>query len=126
LKRLEDTKHHKRRIFETYIKELGDIDEILLPGERDYVDVNWHLFPIRVNPSKRTSLFNFLRESGVGVQVNYLPAYWHPVFRDLGHSIGEFPRSDEFYSQEISLPMYSTLEKIEQEIVISILKDFFS
>lgn len=126
LKRLEETKHHKRRLFETYIKELSDIDEISLPSEREYVDVNWHLFPIRVNSSKRTSLFNFLRESGVGVQVNYLPAYWHPVFRDLGHLVGEFPRSDEFYSQEISLPMYSSLEKIEQEIVISTLKDFFS
>jgi dTDP-4-amino-4,6-dideoxygalactose transaminase len=126
LKRLEDTKHHKRRIFETYIKELSDIDEISLPSKREYVDVNWHLFPIKVNPSKRTSLFNFLRKSGVGVQVNYLPAYWHPVFRDLGHVAGEFPRSDEFYSKEISLPMYSSLQKIEQEMVISTLKDFFT
>jgi dTDP-4-amino-4,6-dideoxygalactose transaminase len=126
LRRLETTKLYKRGIFDTYVKELIDVEEISLPGEREYVDVNWHLFPIRVNQSKRTSLFNFLRESGIGVQVNYIPAYWHPVFRNLGHQVGDFPISDEFYSQEISLPMYSSLSSAEQEIIISTLKKFFS
>jgi dTDP-4-amino-4,6-dideoxygalactose transaminase len=126
LRRLENTMLQKRRIFETYMKELVHVDEITLPGKREYVDVNWHLFPIRVNPSKRTLLFNRLRESGIGVQVNYIPVYWHPVFRNMGHQVGEFPVSDEFYSQEISLPMYSSLQIIEQELVISTLKDFFS
>ena len=32
-----------------------------------------------------------LRADGVGVQVNYIPVYWHPVFEDLGYQRGHVP-----------------------------------
>ena len=84
----------------------------------DYVNVNWHLFPVRVDPLKRKEIFAKLRESGIGVQVNYIPAYWHPIFYDKGFRKGMYPESDLFYSQEISLPMYSQLTNNELDLVI--------
>jgi dTDP-4-amino-4,6-dideoxygalactose transaminase len=58
-----------------------------------------------------------LRESGFGVQVNYIPAYHHPVFAELNIDESSFPNSEKFYSEEISLPMHF---EIQDEDVVSI------
>ena len=118
LKRLQEFKEKKKAIFKSYADELASIKGIGLPTERSDMNINWHLFPARVDPMKRTSIFSGLRKAGIGVQVNYIPAYWHPIFRDRGFSKGMYPNSDLFYSQEISLPMYSELNKNEINFVI--------
>jgi dTDP-4-amino-4,6-dideoxygalactose transaminase len=109
VQRIESFKSMKKEIFKTYLDELENVEGIKLPDERTYVDTNWHLFPARVDPVKRTDIFCGLREAGINVQVNYLPAYRHPVFGAEGYKLGMFPNSDAFYSMEISLPMYSGL-----------------
>ena len=88
---------------------LSGVSHIQLPVERPYVDSNWHLFPIRVNSDKRTEIFDGMRKNGIGVQVNYLPAYRHPVFQKNSFEVGSFPNSELFYSQAISLPMFPQL-----------------
>ena len=109
LSRLEEFKSKKAKVFDRYSELFRANTAIKLPALRSYVDVNWHLFPIRVNSKDRLRIFNSLRTSGIGVQVNYIPAYWHPVFRNLGYKPGMYPESDSFYSEEISLPMFSDL-----------------
>jgi dTDP-4-amino-4,6-dideoxygalactose transaminase len=123
LKRLNEFKDKKSAIFETYINELQNVSGVQLPTRRPYANVNWHLFAVRVNPEKRTSIFNKLRDAGIGVQVNYIPAYWHPVFNSMGLKPGRFPESDLFYAQEISLPMFVSLQEAELEKVISTFKE---
>jgi dTDP-4-amino-4,6-dideoxygalactose transaminase len=118
LKRLDEFKSKKMVIFQTYVHELSKVKGIELPSEGPDVSVNWHLFPMRVDPLKRTAIFSGLREAGIGVQVNYMPAYWHPVFKASGLRKGMFPKSDNFYSQEISLPMFSRLTKDDLGFVI--------
>jgi len=118
LKRLHDFKAKKREIFQSYIHGLSNIKGIELPIERADMNVNWHLFPARFDPLKRETIFSGLRKAGIGVQVNYIPAYWHPIFKDKGFKTGMYPNSDLFYSQEISLPMHSELTKDEINCVI--------
>ena len=119
LTRLHEFKAKKKTIFETYVRELVGITEIELPSEQPDIDVNWHLFPIRVEPQKRYDIFSSLRKAGIGVQVNYLPAYRHPVFQDRAFKKGSYPNSDFFYSREISLPMYFDLTKKELQFVLT-------
>ena len=39
--------------------------------------------------------------------VHYPPLHLHPYYRErFGFKEGDFPRAEEFYSREISLPMY--------------------
>ena len=85
--------------------------------------VNWHLFPARVDPLKRTAIFSGLRKAGIGVQVNYIPAYWHPVFNNRGFRKGMFPQSDLFYSQEFSLPLYYGMKLKDLNLTIAVLKE---
>jgi len=122
LSRLAEFKEQKRFIFQAYVAELQGINGIQLPIEREYVNANWHLFPVRVDSYKREAIFSNLRKGGIGVQVNYIPAYWHPVFTNRGFSKGMFPNSDLFYSQEISLPMFSGIKKAEIEKINLLVK----
>jgi dTDP-4-amino-4,6-dideoxygalactose transaminase len=123
LKRLQDFKTKKKMIFQSYNNHLESTKCIHLPQETPDMDVNWHLFPVRVDPLNRKSIFMSLRKAGIAVQVNYIPAYWHPVFSDKGFSKGMYPNSDLFYSQEISLPMYFDLLEEEIEFIADTLKN---
>ncbi len=117
LSKLPSFKERRRSIFKLYGELLGGIPQLILPTEKSYVNSNWHLYPLRVESTQRRRLFEFLRESGFGVQVNYIPAYRHPVFSDLNIDRMSFPNSERFYSEEISLPMHF---EIRDEDVVNI------
>jgi dTDP-4-amino-4,6-dideoxygalactose transaminase len=110
LSKANQLKQKRKEIFDTYTSRLRGVNGLILPHQEIDSDVNWHLYPIRVQPEARMQIFNELRRQGIGVQVNYMPAHWHPVFYDLGHRRGDFPLSELFYESEISLPMYPNLE----------------
>jgi dTDP-4-amino-4,6-dideoxygalactose transaminase len=122
LSRLDEFRKERRRIFSNYMEALFESELIQLPTEKAGVVANWHLFPIRVHEERRLQVFTDLRSNGIGVQVNYLPAYRHPVFKRYGVNPSNYPESEKFYSQEISLPMFAGLEQESQQKVIQILK----
>ena len=110
LSKLPLFKERRRSIFKLYGELLGGVPQLTLPAEKEYVNSNWHLYPVRVESMLRRGLFEFLRESGFGVQVNYIPAYRHPVFSEFNIDKGSFPNSERFYSEEISLPMHFEIQ----------------
>jgi len=120
LRRLASFKKRRREIFEFYTSALSSIDFIQTPTERESVDSNWHLYPIRVPQSHRTYIYNTLRRHGIGVQVNYLPAHLHPVFDTKGVKRGDLPVSEAFYASELSLPMSFGLTESELCRVVEI------
>lgn len=123
LTRLKEFKTRRREIFDFYSQALSNLDWLELPTERDYVDSNWHLFPIQVPPAFREQIFSWLRQNNIGVQVNYLPAYQHPVFSSYKIDKLDFPNSEAFYAKEISLPMHTNLVERDLEMITdSILK----
>lgn len=124
LARLHQFKQVRKEIFARYTNELQKLDWVTLPEQRDYVDPMWHLYPIRVPIEIRKRLFEYLRDNDVIVQVNYIPAYWHPVFEDLGYQHGLCPVAENYYLGEISLPMYSDLTESDQSRVIELISNF--
>ena len=117
LRRIDKFKARRKSIFGRYTYALGGIENLQLPVERDYVDTMWHLFPVRTSKESHKSIFEGLRKSGILVQVNYIPVYWHPYFEELGFHRGLCPQSEDFYRREISLPIYVGLRKNQQDHV---------
>ena len=66
----------------------------------------WHLYPLRVPADQRRHIVEQMRAEGVIVQVNYMPAYWHPAFDPAVFPKGLCSVAEEFYRREISLPMH--------------------
>ncbi len=124
ISRIQEFKLARAKIFARYSEGLKDIEWIKLPQKRDYVDPMWHLYPIRVPHEVRRPLFDYMRANGVIVQVNYIPAYWHPVYEDLGYKKGLAPIAEEYYLGEISLPMFADLTDSEQNRVIELIREY--
>ena len=121
LSRLKEFKNARDRVFDIYSQELVNQDEIALPIKKSSVNPMWHLYPIQVNAKHRRQIFEYLRKSNIGVQVNYLPAHLHPVFK-ASKLEGMYPVSENFYAREISLPISANLTTTDIRIIISNLK----
>ena len=107
--RLDEFKAKRRYVKERYDAALGDLDGVTLPYCEPDVDPVWHLYPLRVPAERREEIFVALRNAGIGVQVNYIPAYWHPAFDSSRYPRGLCPVAEEYYSREISLPMHTKM-----------------
>ena len=107
LLRIQEFKKSRAELFSKYQEIFADNKNLRLPNKKNFVDPMWHLYPIRVPSEKRRETFIKLRENGIGVQVNYLPAHMHPVFAKKQIHSNSFPVAEKFYSEEISLPMMS-------------------
>lgn len=122
LGKLADFKARRAALFARYQEGLADVDGLRLPTVREWADPTWHLYPVRVLGGRRREVFDQLRAAGIGVQVNYIPVYWHPVFEDLGYKRGMCPNAEQFYAEEISLPMFAHLSHDDQDRVIDTLR----
>jgi UDP-4-amino-4,6-dideoxy-N-acetyl-beta-L-altrosamine transaminase len=125
LTRLAEFKKRRAEIHARYSAALADVDGVATPPSRPGADPVWHLYPLRVLEGRRKALFEHLRGVGIGVQVNYLPAYWHPVFEDLGYRRGLCPNAEAYYEQELSLPLFPSLTEDDVDRVVDAVRAFF-
>jgi len=125
LTRLAEFKKRRAEIHARYNAGLADVDGVLTPPVRPGADPVWHLYPLRVLEGRRRALFDHLRGVGIGVQVNYIPVYWHPVFSDLGYRRGLCPNAEAYYEQELSLPLFPSLTDADVDRVIGEVRSFF-
>lgn len=98
----------RQEIAKQYSAALSDVPQLLLPTERAGVESGWHLYVVRVTgePGRRRTFFERLRELGLGVQVHYIPVYYHPYYQGLGFKRGSCPVAEDFYARAVSLPIY--------------------
>ena len=114
LRRMDAFLTRRRAIAARYATALADIAELELPSARPDVEPAWHLYAVRVrDASRRRAFFEELRRLGLGVQVHYIPVYWHPYYRDLGYQRGLCPVAEDIYSRSVSLPVFPKLTDAE-------------
>ena len=125
LRRLPEFVQRRAEIHARYDAALADVDGVRTPTKRPDTEPAWHLYPLRVRDGRRRELFEHLRAAGIGVQVNYVPAYWHPVFEDLGYKRGMCPNAEAYYREEISLPLFADLTDHQVDRVVEEIRKFF-
>ncbi len=124
LPRLPAFKARRDAITARYNEGLSGIDELRLPACREGADPMWHLYPLRIRDGRRRALYDHLRANDIGVQVNYLPIYRHPVYADLGYQPGMCPVAEAYYAQELSLPLFPGLADADVDRVIALIREF--
>lgn len=50
-----------------------------------------------------------MKEKGVVLNLHYIPVYLQPYYRQLGFKAGDFPISEQYYHEAITLPLYYDL-----------------
>lgn len=140
LKKLNLSLHRRNEIASFYNENLKNLPlelpfskiyspEEYLKEERGSQNCHsFHLYPILCKDSQeRLNLYNFLKEKGIYTQVHYIPTHIMPYYKETwGTKEGDFPISEDFYSRELSLPMYLGLKDEELIYVVKSLKDFFN
>lgn len=124
LRRLSSFVARRQDITDRYNAAFAGIEELQRPAHRAGAVPAWHLYPLRIRDGRRRELFDHLRDNGIGVQVNYIPVYWQPYFEDLGYRRGLCPVAEEYYSQEISLPLFPDLTDSDVDRVIDLVRGF--
>ncbi len=85
-----------------------------------------HLYPVRIDFNQigvtRTRLMLELREIGIGTQVHYIPVPRHPYYRSLGFSPLDYPNSENYYAQALTLPLFYQLSDQQQLKLIATLE----
>lgn len=77
-----------------------------------------HLYPIQLRDGDaRRNAFQALRDAGIGVNVHYIPVHKQPDFQPFGFAAGDFPVAEAYYERAISLPLFPTMTKAEQDEV---------
>lgn len=82
----------------------------------------YHLFVVTLDRHDRATIYDRLRELGVGSAVHYIPVHLQPYYRDLGFQPGGFPNAEAYYGSCITLPMYPTLDDEGVETVTQALR----
>ena len=47
-----------------------------------------------------------MKKENIGVNVHYIPIHLQPFYRQFGFKEGQFPESELYYKEAISLPIY--------------------
>lgn len=121
LQRLDAFKKRRAEIWARYNEALASVEGIRTPVVRDGVDPVWHFYAARILDGRRREVFDKLRAAGIGVQVNYIPVYWHPVYADQGYRRGMCPNAEAFYAEELSLPLFPDLTDSQVDQVVDAL-----
>jgi dTDP-4-amino-4,6-dideoxygalactose transaminase len=122
LRRLAEFKARRTYLTSRYAELLAGVPGLRLPVQRAGVEPMRHLYPVRIQGGRRREVYDRMRAAGIGVQVNYIPAYWHPVFEDLGYRRGMCPVAEAFYAEELSLPLFVDLSDADQDRVVESLR----
>lgn len=118
LKNFVATRH---RLAKRYDRLLAN-SPVKIPFQLESNYSAFHLYVIRLSLDKisvtHRQVFEELRANNIGVNIHYIPIHMQPFYKSMGFKIGDFPEAEKYYSEAISLPMYTTLSEHQQDIVV--------
>ncbi len=124
LRHLGELNAERCRLAGRYTEEIGN-PLIELPEVRPGADSTWHQYVIRVREGKRDALIDYLKERGIGSIIHYpIPPHLSEAYAYLGKKKGDYPITERYASEVLSIPMFNGMTEDEQNAVIAALNSF--
>lgn len=128
-RRIDEFVTRRNELAERYNRVLSDLP-LTLPCQHPDTYSAFHLYVVRLKLNKlkktRKMIFDLLRQKRIGVNVHYIPVHTQPYYRRLGFSFGQFPESERYYNEALTLPLFPAMTDNEQDYVISSLREVLS
>ena len=131
LKKIDLFTKKRNQIAKIYNKNFKDIKNLKIPSKSKKVSHAYHLYTILIDFKKfdftKNKFMKFLHDNKIGSQVLYIPVFLQPYFkRKYNYDANKFPESMKYYEQALSIPIFYSLKKIEQNFVIKKIKELLS
>lgn len=127
LERVDKYVEYRQSMAKMYDAKLADMP-IKLPQQEKDTYSSYHLYPILIDFKSlnidKQEYFNNLRNSGVGVNLHYIPIYKQPYYKSLGFEYNYCSNAEIYYEQTISIPLHQKLSTEEQDLVVNNIKKF--
>ncbi len=112
----------RRDLAHRYSEKLGS-SGVVIPIEREWGKHVYHLYIVR--SKRRDELQVFLKQKGIASEVYYpLPPHLAVPCRKFGYQERDFPHAELAAKQTLALPLYPELSRIQQDEVISAVREF--
>lgn len=107
LRHLDAWNAARRQHAQRYTQLLAD-SNLVLPHEAPYAESVWHLYVVRTQ--ERSQLQTHLTQRNIATGIHYpVPIHLQEAYQDLGYGNGDFPVTEHYAEQILSLPMYAEL-----------------
>lgn len=124
--RLKPFVGERHRLAERYNHLLENLP-IVLPYQSVDSYSGLHLYVIRLKLDEisltHCEVFDRLRSKGIGVNLHYIPVHTQPYYQKMGFQWGDFPESEKYYREAISLPMFHLMTEQQQDEVVRVLSE---
>ena len=127
IKRVKKMNLLRKKAADYYNKKLEDIEGVIVPGKSIGVEHVHHLYVIRITRKygiTRDMLFQKLLKIGIRTSVHYKPLHMFTIFKKMAKIIDSLSNSVHVYSQILSLPLYPSISKKQQDMVINNIKKY--
>jgi len=122
LKYLESWNNRRREIANRYRSEIIN-PKITLQSKPEWADGINHLAVI--TSDDKEGLIKYLSDNGINAAFHYpVPCHLQKAYCNLGHKIGDFPKSEYLASHCISLPMYPEMRDNQVDTIIDTLNKY--
>ena len=122
LSHLEELTEERKKIANYYIQGITT-EGVVLPKTVDGADHVYHLFVIRTE--RRNALQEHLNNRGIQTQIHYpVPPHLAQCYQHLGYKKGDFPITEQYAAESLSLPLYNGMTNEEIDYVITAVNKF--
>ena len=116
----------RRQLVQRYHEKLNGLP-IRTPYCLPEANPSWHLYIVRLDLDRvkksKQEIFAGMKEHGVMLNLHYIPVHLQPYYRELGFGDGDFPVSEQYYREALTLPLYYDLTDAQQDEIIGALRD---
>ena len=124
LKKIDSFINRRRKIAARYNHAFSALDLVEIPAQLSWSSSSWHLYIIKLKLEKlkvgRKEIFNTLHQKSLGVNVHFIPVYYHPYYQRLGYKKGLCPVAEDLYERIITLPLFPKMTEHDVEYVIDV------
>lgn len=118
LRKIDSFIERRNELAALYTRALSDLEWLDLPRTQEHVTHGWHLYTILLKGLERSTLFPYLKERGIGVNVHYIPTYKFSYYqRHYPQNANTFPSTEDIFSRIITLLLYPGMRDEDVEYV---------
>ena len=127
IKKLDNFVKKRRKIASKYDKIFNQDDRFTIPKVFKNNQHAYHLYPLLIKFNKlkkdKNDFFNKMKRKKILLQVHYIPVHTQPFYKkNFNFRMGDFPLAENFYTNEVSIPIHVNLNEKEIDFVIKEIK----